>query len=220
MYAKGQGVTQDYTEALRWYRKAAAQGYAAAQNNLGFMYDNGRGVPQDYTEAVRWYSKAAAQGLAAAQSNLGFMYDNGQGVTQDYVQAHKWFNIAASRGNAKAAKGREIIAKRMTTAQIAEAQRLARAWRPKQQVASARPRPDRGSASAIPRPDPGSVNRQHIAAIQRRLASLGYDPGPADGVLGPRSHAAIHAFQAREGLPVTGVISDSFETALRSAVPP
>jgi S1-C subfamily serine protease len=66
-------------------------------------------------------------------------------------------------------------------------------------------------------PDTASANRQRITSIQRRLASIGYDPGPADGILGPKSRAAIRAFQAREGLPVNGVASDSLLAAPRSA---
>ena len=53
MYDAGNGVLQDYKEAVRWYRLAAEQGLASAQFNLGWMYDNGNGVPQDYKEAVR-----------------------------------------------------------------------------------------------------------------------------------------------------------------------
>jgi len=60
-------------------------------------------------------------------------------------------------------------------------------------------------------------NRRRIAGIQRGLASLGYDPGPADGILGPNTRAAVRAFQAREGLSVTGTVSASFVAALRSA---
>ena len=129
MYDNGTGVAQDYAAAVSWYRKAADQGYAAAQNNLGVMYDNGTGVAQDYAAAVSWYRKAADQGVAQAQYNLGVMYDNGTGVAQDYVQAHKWFNLAAASGNADAVKNRDMVASMMTPAQIAEAQRLASAWR-------------------------------------------------------------------------------------------
>ena len=64
-------MTQDYAEAARWFRKAADQGLAEAQFNLGIMYDGGQGVAQDYAEAVRWFRKAADQSLAAAQFNLG-----------------------------------------------------------------------------------------------------------------------------------------------------
>ena len=101
-----------------------------AQDNLGFMYDNGQGVTQDYKEAIKWYRKAAKQGHVSAQNNLGFMYYNGQGITQDYVQAHKWFNLAAVNGNATAKKNRDLVADLMTPAQIAEAQKLAREWKP------------------------------------------------------------------------------------------
>ena len=85
MYEKGQGVTLDYTAAMRWYRKAADQGDASAQTNLGLMYDKGQGVTQDYAAAMRWYRKAPDQNLVVAQYNLGVMYDKGQGVTQDYI---------------------------------------------------------------------------------------------------------------------------------------
>jgi len=100
------------------------------------MYVEGRGVPQDFKEAVRWWRAASEQGHADAQSNLGVMYTNGQGVPQDYIQAHMWYNLAASGrrdddDRKMAAKNRDSIAEKMTPEQIAEAQRLAREWRPK-----------------------------------------------------------------------------------------
>ena len=88
----------------------------------------GRGVPQDYAEAVKWYRLAAEQGNATAQNNLGFMHYEGRGVPQDDVQAHMWFNLAAAQGNDNAVANRDIAAKKMTPAQIAEAQQLAREW--------------------------------------------------------------------------------------------
>ncbi len=126
----------DYATALRAWRPLAKQGHAEAQSNLGFMYDNGLGVPPDHAEAVKWFRKAAERGNAKAQKYLGDMYEKGQGVPQDYAQAHMWFNLAASRfppgeDRVKAVKKRDKIAKRMTPAQISEAQKLAREWRPK-----------------------------------------------------------------------------------------
>ena len=56
----------DYTKAVEYYQKAAEQGNAAAQYNLGVYYYNGEGVPQSYTEAVKWFKKAAEQGHAKA----------------------------------------------------------------------------------------------------------------------------------------------------------
>jgi hypothetical protein len=133
MYFEGSGVTRDYVEAVKWYRLAATQGNGRAQFNLGLMYAAGQGVTQDYAEAIKWYRLAADQGDADAQNNLGVMYAAGQGVTQDYVQAHTWFNIAASRYSAftkqdrdRAVRNRDSIAAKMTPAQIAEAQAMAR----------------------------------------------------------------------------------------------
>ncbi len=76
---------------------------------------------------MKWWKLAAEQGGTFAQNNLGRAYAKGQGVIQDNVYAHMWFNIAASSGESKnASKNRDIVAKRMTPAQIAAAQKLAR----------------------------------------------------------------------------------------------
>jgi hypothetical protein len=136
MYIKGQGVPQDDAEAVKWYRRAAEQGVAQAQYTLGFMYSKGRAVPLDDAKALQWYRKAAEQGYAGAQLNLGVMYSNGEGVPQDYAKAHMWFHIVASRlppaeNRDIAVKNRDIVAERMTPAQISEAQKLAREWKPK-----------------------------------------------------------------------------------------
>ena len=58
----GQGVPQDYKEAVKWYRLSAEQGLAQAQNNLGLMYQNGRGVPQDYALAHMWFNLCGSSG--------------------------------------------------------------------------------------------------------------------------------------------------------------
>jgi hypothetical protein len=128
MYRTGWGVPQDYAEAERWYRRAVEQGNASAQFNLGVMYYNS--LPQDYTEAAKWFRKAANQGNADAQYHLGAIYDNGYGVPQDYVQAHMWYSLAEAQGRTAAAWNQGRVAKLMTSAQIAEAQRLAREWTP------------------------------------------------------------------------------------------
>jgi TPR repeat protein len=93
-------ITQgNYTEAVKWYRKAAEKGYADAQFSLGQCYRRGEGVPQDYAEAVKWYRKAAEQGDAGAQYNLGVCYANGQGVPQNKAVGIKWMKKAAQQGD-------------------------------------------------------------------------------------------------------------------------
>ena len=69
MYEKGQGVPQDYQEAVKWYRLSAEQGFAEAQYNLGVMYYNGQGVPQDYVSAHMWFNFSSANGDKDAIKN-------------------------------------------------------------------------------------------------------------------------------------------------------
>ena len=127
MQERGQGVPQDDKEAMKWWRLAAEQGIARAQYNLGVMYRKGRGVPQNDETAMKWYRLAAKQGHAGAQNNLGALYTDGQSVITDYVRAYMWFNIAASSGKSKnASKNKDIVAERMTPADISAAQKLAR----------------------------------------------------------------------------------------------
>ena len=100
LYARGEGVSKDYFEAMKWYRQAAKQDLPEAQFELGKYYDKGRGVPPDEVEALRWYRLAAERGHAAAQANLGLMYAEGRGVPQDSGTAVRWFQRAAQQGNA------------------------------------------------------------------------------------------------------------------------
>jgi len=103
LYYNGRGgVSKDFVQAVYWYRKAAEQGHANAQNNLGICYFNGQGVDKDITQAVYWFRKAAEQGDAIAQSNLGNRYYNGEGVDKDFVQAVYWYRKAAEQGYATA----------------------------------------------------------------------------------------------------------------------
>ncbi len=123
-------MPQDYEEAVKWYRLAAAQGYAPAQFSLGLAYEKGKGVRQDYQQAVKWYRLAAAQGNEFAQITLGEMYANGTGVRQDFVRAHAWFTLAAAASSGDSGdtvtKNRDRIASKMTAEQIAAAQEMAR----------------------------------------------------------------------------------------------
>ena len=127
MYASGEGVPEDDAEAARWYRLAADQGHADAQNNLGLKYASGEGVVEDDAEAVRWYRLAADQGLAnrPAQPRSGCT-PTARGVLQDNVTAHMWFNIAGANGAEFGRDNREKIERKMTPADISEAQKRAR----------------------------------------------------------------------------------------------
>jgi hypothetical protein len=141
-YLQGLGVPLDYSAALTWYRQASDQGHPLSQYAIGTMYDRGLGVNQNYAEAAKWFHRAAEQGYGKAMVNLGALYALGEGVVQDYVAAYKWFSLAAIASDyldtsdnqpvkLDAAKRRDDIARRLTSAQLTEAQALVRQWNAK-----------------------------------------------------------------------------------------
>jgi TPR repeat protein len=125
--------------------KAAKKGNATAQFSLAVMnyplgsswylafFDETKG---NLAESLVWYHRAAEQGDIDSQISLATAYADGLGVPQDYIQAHKWYNLAASQVQYAdirndTIKKRDTLARKMTPIQIAEAQKLAREWKPK-----------------------------------------------------------------------------------------
>jgi TPR repeat protein len=128
LYHYGYGVSKDYKAAIRWYRKAAMQGLAQSQNNLGWIYANGHvvGVATDYKEAVRWFRKAADQGHFYAQYNLGKMYKQGTGILQDDIMAYVWYHVAGANGHGLGGEKRDFIVKKLDKVSLVKARRLSR----------------------------------------------------------------------------------------------
>lgn len=228
IFQNGLGITQNYSEAVRWLRLAAEQGYDKAQFNLGRNYQDGLGVTQDHAVAESWFRKAAEQGNTDSQFTLAYLYGNGLGVTLDYVEAHKWSSIAAANGDTEAATFRNSLERKyLTSAQFAEARRLARPWLTEEQIAAlpptqkvAEPPPKEQVAVPPQRSELERIlnNEQNIALMQTGLVVLEYDPGPVDGVIGSKTRAAIQAFQAEHGLQVSGAISGDLVVAIRQAL--
>ena len=155
IYALGLGVPQDFGEALKWYRLAADQSSSYAENVIGIAYEHGLYVAQDYAEAFRWYRRAANKiyerpgntWIHSPQYNIAAMFASGRGTAQDHVQALMWFTLAVAFGGDTKPPGpigiklvntskytaleqRDRLVALMTSAQTAEAERLAREWRP------------------------------------------------------------------------------------------
>ena len=84
---------------------------------------------KDYATDASWFRTAAEEGNVIAQNEVGIMYAKGEGVPQDFVLAYMWFSLSAAQDGDT--NNRDIIAAKMTPAQIAEAQKLAREWKPK-----------------------------------------------------------------------------------------
>ena len=126
-YADGEGVPQNYRDAMAWFAKAAANGNDNAQWKLGLGYIKGIGVPHDERKAVVWFKRAANHGDIRAQSALSDLYLSGRGVPRDYVRAYTWASIAAGlRGNDN--DRLKVIGSRMTAVQIEDAHRRISSW--------------------------------------------------------------------------------------------
>ena len=111
-YDLGVDAPADLTRAAPCYRRAAEQGHAMAQFNLGSMYNHGRGVENENVESVRWYREAANQGVPNAQCSLGHMYFEGMGVEKNWEEAVIWFRLSAAQGNRRAADAARFITAR------------------------------------------------------------------------------------------------------------
>jgi uncharacterized protein len=153
-YALGLGVPQNLAEAFKWYRIAADQGSSYAENVMGVACEHGLYLARDDTEAFRWYRRAANKiyerpddtWIHGPQYNIAAMYASGRGTAQDYVRALMWFTLAIAFGDTKppspfgvqlvdtpkptAVEQRGRLVAQMTGAQIAEAEKLAREWKP------------------------------------------------------------------------------------------
>jgi len=107
--AAGVVLDNDPAMAAGWFYRAAEQGYADAQFNLGLLYANGDGVAQDMEEAAELFMLAAEQGHVDAENNLGAMYYTGEGVARDEQKAIEWFEKAAAQGNEEAQANLDAI---------------------------------------------------------------------------------------------------------------
>jgi TPR repeat protein len=128
---------KDMATAARLWKIWADKGNAEARTLLGAMYWSGEGVPRDHKEAARLYLLAANQGYARAQNDIGFMLGFEGPPPHDDVEAYKWLMLATQRYTAKnqdrldqAKKDMATLAARMTAAQLAEAGRRVKAWKP------------------------------------------------------------------------------------------
>ena len=214
-YERGQGVATDMAAAAAWYERAADQGNVGAMYNLAVLTIEGTAGQPDREKALRWFRSAADFGLKDSQYNLGIIQSSGPAAERDLAEAYKWFAVAAAQGDTDAAARRDEIAGILMPDQLAAARAAAEAWRPKRVVPEANTVPvppggwDGGSAG-ISEAD----QRALVMKIQALLTERGYDPGPADGLEGPKTREAVRAFQRMIGAEETGSIDGSLFAAL------
>ncbi len=132
-YAQGDGVEANGAEGLEWFRKAVAQGSADAEYQIGKCFLEGIGVSKDIEQGIQWMRHAAERGFPPAQNRLGLCYEKGIGVPKDALQAYKWFALAAAKDDVHAPEIHVSMAKmeaQLKPDEVAEAQRLAREFKP------------------------------------------------------------------------------------------
>lgn len=94
----GNGIAQNFTEAVNWYSLAANKGHLIAITNLGYCYENGRGLEKNLEKAFQLYFKAATKGEMISQYNVGSMYAMARGVEKNIEEAVKWFKLSTEQG--------------------------------------------------------------------------------------------------------------------------
>ncbi len=208
----------DMASAVRELEPAARADDARAQYLLAQIYERTGAPPKQRANAVMWYRRAAVNGIVAAMRRLGTIYRTGLGAESDPVQAYAWYDLASARlGPYRGSFGRlrDDIAAKLPALDLAHARRLASYWRgdaakigemvlppptrvlPVEVLKSKKPLIDADGAAAETR----------VRRAQTALASRGYDVGPVDGIMGPRTGAAILAFQSDHGLTPDGQVT-------------
>lgn len=121
---------RDYAEAFKICQRQALNDNSVAQHILGRIYLGGLGVSQNETEAMYWFRQAASQGDKESQYVLGLAHVTAKGVPRDFVSAYMWLNLAAAAGQKDARQTLDTVSRLLTRAEITDAQRLTRQWKP------------------------------------------------------------------------------------------
>jgi S1-C subfamily serine protease len=240
LYEYGEGVTQSYRQAAYWYGKAADAGDVDAAVAMGYLYESGLGVKQNFRRAVEYYGMASDQGDAYAMYYLARMVAEGRGTERDLVHAYTLFGVVAGSPDIDeetktlAIEERTRLRSSLSAAQIQQADAVAAGLLGSGGGGGNVPSGETGRAvagsgsgeNATPQPNggymsdgsPAYVQGDDVRWVQEVLGLLGYDAGPADGTLGPKTEAAIRSFQRDIGLPADGQVSGELIAALEDII--
>jgi TPR repeat protein len=101
IYEKGDDLPQSYSEAAKWYGKAAELSPIAGVH-LAEMFINATGVPHDYAQAMTLCQNAAKQHYAPGRYCAGFLYQHGLGTPANPKEAVKLYEMASREGQPQA----------------------------------------------------------------------------------------------------------------------
>jgi peptidoglycan hydrolase-like protein with peptidoglycan-binding domain len=184
-------------------------GMSFADYNAGSSAFNGG----NYVRAYQEFKQSADAGNSLAQFMMGRLYAEGRGVVMDNTAAYMWYDLSASNGNSRAIAARDSIAAQLDADELDRAQTLAAEWRANRPGNSSVPVAAPTAPAYTPTSQPYSLRN-----VQAALYNLGYAVGTPDGVIGPKSRAAIRAYQVDSGLPVSGEPSIALYEKLQASL--
>lgn len=210
LHEKGLGVPRDLAMARQWTERAAQGGNVKAMHDLAVYYAEGEGGPQSYAAAAEWFRKAADFGLTDSQYNLAVLYEAGLGISPSATEALYWYEIASRQGDDGAQVKINELRAALSLEAAQQAQRRAAAWSPSEIGGAANGQFSSQSWQG--------TSTQQVSAIQTVLAALGYEPGPADGIMGAGTVSAIEQYQTAAGLRANGQITPELVNSLNETV--
>ncbi|RIJ24390.1 hypothetical protein D1224_09180 [Henriciella barbarensis] len=211
LHESGLGVPRDLEKAREWTERGAAGGNVKAMYDLAVYYAEGEGGPQTYAGAAEWFRKAAEFGVTDGQYNLAVLHELGLGVSENPAEALYWYAVAANQGDSEAPPKVTELSSAVGQEQAAQIRARAAGWTPS--------RPARDANGIFPQQgSQGVASPQQIVGVQNALAALGHEPGPADGVLGAGTQAAIRNYERENGLNESGNVSPQLIDSLNARI--
>jgi TPR repeat protein len=209
-YASGAAGATDRAQAVAWFERAADLGHPDALTNLALSYIKGEGVERNLDSAEKLLLEAASKDHAPAETNLGYLYATEEFNRLDYERAVSWFAAAAAQGDPRAALNLATL--HLLGKGAARDPAKAVLW-----YNAAIRSGDQALAGEVESRLAAMSERDLVLALQTLLTESGYDAGPADGVLGARTSAALSKFQQDRGLPVIDALAPALLLDLAEA---
>jgi localization factor PodJL len=199
MQARGEGVPVDAAAGRAMVVAAAEAGNVQAMHDAGGLFISAEGAPGAEEAAARWFQQGALHGVRDSQFNMALLFQEGFGVPQSAPDAYAWFLIAAAAGDGDAGQRASTLRRTLSADQRTAAEAVAQGF-------TARAA-DPALQGAYPAQPWNASDQDLIARTQTLLTDLGYDPGPADGVMGDQTRRAIVSYQRAAGLEPGGALN-------------
>jgi len=215
LYEAGEGVPRDDVMARQLIERAGRGGNRIAMHDLALYYTEGRGgVELDMATAKSWFEQAARRGVVDSQFNLAILSESTEiGMTPSIEDALFWYAIAARQGDQFAVSRRDALRDTLSPDQVDAID---------SRIAAFAPRAIDEEANGIFNNVPWvkttqGPSRNQVREVQTLLASLGYQVGTPDGVMGARTRTAIVEFERASGLAETGRVNGALINRLANA---